>query len=535
MSWASQMGMYWRFVWGLRKYLKEPITLEQAQQIIKQGLVDREINLLNMVKRAIYENEASPYLKLLRLAGCEYGDFERMVLSNGIEPTLEKLREEGVYLSYAEFKEGKTVVRGGKTFQFKEGDFDNTFLVPHLESRSGASRSTGTRIKVDLKRYHHQAAYNRVAFAAHGIWGSPVSVWFPILPSMAGLWTMLTSAKLGNLPIRWFSQVEAGAIKPALVNRLATYYTVYSSRLFGAAFPKPEYVNLDRAHEVAGFMAEVLKKGQGCVLWTYPNCAIRVCRAASEGKLNISGATFILMGEPLTEVKAREIDTTGATAITIYGASEVGVVGFACANPIAADDVHLLKDSHALIQHRREVPFAKASVDAFLFTSLLPKAAKILLNVECGDYGVVETRRHCGCKLGELGFTEHIYNIRGFDKLTGEGMTFIGTDLLRVIEEVLPAKFGGTSTDYQMVEEEDDKGQTRLTIIASPEVGVIDEGELIQTVLTELRKGVDGKRMMANMWSQAKTLRVKRITPYTTSRGKLLPLHIQKGQIINDQ
>jgi hypothetical protein len=41
--------------------------------------------------------------------------------------------------------------------------------------------------------------------------------------------------------------------------------------------------------------------------------------------------------------------------------------------------------------------------------------------------------------------------------------------------------------------------------------------------------------MMANMWSQAETLRVKRITPYTTVHGKLLPLHIQKGKITNDQ
>ena len=100
---------------------------------------------------------------------------------------------------------------------------------------------------------------------------------------------------------------------------------------------------------------------------------------------------------------------------------------------------------------------------------------------------------------------------------------------------MLPAKFGGTSTDYQMVEEEDEKGQTRLTIVASPKVGVIDEGDLIQTVLTELRKGRAAKRMMANMWSQAETLRVKRITPYTTVHGKLLPLHIQKGKITNDQ
>ncbi len=179
---ASQIVMYWRLAWGLRKFLKEPITLGQARQIIKQGLANREINLLSMVKRAIYENEASPYLKLLKLAGCEYGDFERMVRSDGIELTLEKLREEGVYLSFEEFKKGKEVVRGGKTFQFKESEFDNTFLVRHLEVRSGASRSTGTRATVDLHRYYHNAAHYHAAFAAHDIWGSPIAVWRPILP-----------------------------------------------------------------------------------------------------------------------------------------------------------------------------------------------------------------------------------------------------------------------------------------------------------------------------------------------------------------
>ena len=112
------------------------------------------------------------------------------------------------------------------------------------------------------------------------------------------------------------------------------------------------------------------------------------------------------------------------------------------------------------------MPHAGVSVDAFLFTSFSPATPKILLNVESGDYGVIETRS-CGCKFEELGFTDHIHNIRGFDKLSSAGMTFVGTDLVRIIEEVLPAKFGGASTDYQMVEEEDKKGHTRMSIVES--------------------------------------------------------------------
>ena len=72
---------YGRFAWGLREFLKEPITLAQSRQIIKQRLADRENNLLAIVKKAIYEHEASPYLKLLKLAKCEYGDFEKAVRS----------------------------------------------------------------------------------------------------------------------------------------------------------------------------------------------------------------------------------------------------------------------------------------------------------------------------------------------------------------------------------------------------------------------------------------------------------------------
>jgi hypothetical protein len=453
-----------------------------------------------------------------------------MVRVEGIEPTLHKLRQEGVYFSCEEYKGKKDVVRGGKVFRFRESDFDNPFLSSHLEAHTSASRSSGTRVTVDLGRYHYYAAYTRVMYAAHGIWGSPILIWLPALPAGAGETKLLWLAKMGSPPVRWFSHIEPRTVMPSSIKRLVTYYIVYAGRLFGTNFPRPEYISVDKAYQVASCMAELLKQGHGCVLETYANSAVRVCQIAKEKGLDISGTTFVVGGEPLTEAKYNEIREAGANVVVMYGMVDMGLIGFSCANPTAVDDVHLFKNAHAVIQHEREVPHSFININAFLFTSWLYKSAKILLNVESGDYGVIETR-NCGCEFGKLGLTEHIYNIRGFDKLTGEGVTFIGSDLIRIMEEILPTRFGGSSTDYQMVEEEDEKRHTRLTVLVSPEVGKLDESELVQTILTELGKDKDWQRMATKIWSEANTLRVERRRPFTTAHGKLLPLHIHKGKI----
>jgi len=58
MSIVGSMKMYWRFAWDLRKFLKEPITLEQSHKIIRQRMREREQNLLGMAKRAIFFRES---------------------------------------------------------------------------------------------------------------------------------------------------------------------------------------------------------------------------------------------------------------------------------------------------------------------------------------------------------------------------------------------------------------------------------------------------------------------------------------------
>ena len=109
-------------------------------------------------------------------------------------------------------------------------------------------------------------------------------------------------------------------------------------------------------------------------------------------------------------------------------------------------------------------------VQAFLLTTLLPTAKRILLNVEIDDYGTVEPST-CGCPLEAYGFDRVLRHIRSFSKLTAEGVTLVGSEMEHILESVLPARFGGTSLDYQLMEEEDGGGLTRVVLIVSPRVG----------------------------------------------------------------
>ncbi len=57
--------------------------------------------------------------------------------------------------------------------------------------------------------------------------------------------------------------------------------------------------------------------------------------------------------------------------------------------------------------------------------------------------GVIE-QRSCGYPLESYGYSEHLREIHSFRKLTGEGVTLVGNEMVRILEEVLPARFGGS-------------------------------------------------------------------------------------------
>jgi hypothetical protein len=80
-----------RLLWHLPSFLRSTFTLDQARAILRDRLERRELAFLDLARRTIFQHDRGPYRKLLRLAGCEYGDLERLVSQDGLEGTLRGL------------------------------------------------------------------------------------------------------------------------------------------------------------------------------------------------------------------------------------------------------------------------------------------------------------------------------------------------------------------------------------------------------------------------------------------------------------
>jgi hypothetical protein len=98
--------------------------------------------------------------------------------------------------------------------------------------------------------------------------------------------------------------------------------------------------------------------------------------------------------------------------------------------------------------------------------------------------------------------------------------------MTRILEEVLPAKFGGSPFDYQLVEEEDDNGLSRLVLLVNPSVEIPGERQVVDGLLEALGTDNDSAGMTRILWKQADTFRVRREAPEWTARGKFRSIKV---------
>jgi hypothetical protein len=522
--------MYGRFARGLRRYLQSPLSMAEARTIIRLRMDERESNFLRLVERGVFGYPRSPFLPLFKLAGCAIGDLRDMVRSKGLEKTLRELQRAGVYVTFEEFKGKTPIVRKGVTLPVKAHDFDNPFLSHYYSAETGGSTGAGTRINIDLDHLAADTPFNMLALDAHGVLDAPKAIWRGVLPDPSGLNYILRGAKMARVPKKWFTPIARRDYKPILKYRLATAAIVYAGKPFGIPIPHPEPVTFEEAGVIVAWMVEQIRRSGSCLLFCLVSTALRVAVAAKEIGADLTGATFEVGGEPPTEAKVGAITATGARCYPTYHFGECGRVGMGCARPRDCNDVHFFKDGLALIDYSRQVPGFDINVDAFCFTSLLPTTPKIMLNVELDDYGVIETRS-CGCPLEAYGYTEHIREIRSFRKLTGEGVTLVGSEMISILEELLPSRFGGSPLDYQLLEEEDEHGFTKLSLVVSPRLHIPDEGAVIDTVLNALGPNAVEDSLTRVTWRKAGIFRVKRMEPIRTARGKLMPLHLIRRSV----
>ena len=524
-----------RLVTGLTRFLRgrvEPSeALELARGAIRARMSNRGDNFLAFARRAIFENPSSPYLKLLEPKKIAFSDVERWVNDAGIDSALGTLRDEGVYFTIEEYKGAVDVQRNGARFRLDESNFDNPFVTTAYYVRTGATRSAGRRVRIDFDYLVQRSSYDAVLLHLHDALTAPVANWFPVFPGAPGINASLRFARIGNPPREWFSQVDKDELDLSRERRAAFASMLAISRVLRAPLPRPEFVDLNNAFRVAKWASNALQESSTCVVYTFASSAIRVCMAARDHGLDLRGARFLVTGEPLTLQKRREIESVGARAVPVYGISEAGVIAAGCSEPHAeSDHCHVYSDTTAVSSYRRYVPECDDYVGALLFSSLLDDSPKVLLNVEMGDYGSVVSKP-CSCEFGVLGLESHLSGIRSFEKLTGEGVSFVNTDFVQLVEEVLPSQFGGESTDYQLVEVEEESGITRLNLMISPRVGVVDEPAVVAAFIGGLQ-GSEGGPLWAQsgpkMWGQTGTVNVVREFPMATKRGKILPFHLFK-------
>jgi hypothetical protein len=516
-----------RFLGALPAFLKHPLSTDQAKGALAERLRDRDDLFLTLAKTAIYDHPASPYLALLRLAGCEYGDLRQLVARHGIEETLEKLAREGVYLTADELKGRTPVARGATTLTVDPTRLLNPSLRTHALARSSGSRGRGTPVPVDLRFVRDLGVNICLTTAARGGLAWRHATW--TIPGSAAIAAALSYSAFGSHWVRWFSQVNP--VTPVLHPRYrwSTRVMRWGGLLAGVSLPIPRHVPLEDPRPIVDWLRATLEAGETPHLLTFPSSALRICAAVRNAGQTLEGVKLMLGGEPITAARLTAINRVGAAVTTGYGTAETGPcgIGDACLAPEAPDEVHVFHDFHALIQSDTAWPETRLPQGTLLASSLRPSAPVILLNVSLGDQATL-SQRNCDCPLQQLGWTTHLHTIRSREKLTSAGMTFLDTDVVRVLEEVLPTRFGGIPTDYQLVEDEGEEGRPRLRLFVHPSVGPLDEKTVIEALLSGIAHGSGVERVMGLVWQQAGLIEVERRPPYATTSGKVLHVHVEQ-------
>lgn len=513
---AEQVAALARLTRDLPGFLRTTVSLERAREHLRHQLATREQRLLAGVERGVYARPMSPYARLLRHAGCELGDFRSLVAHEGVEGALGTLADRGVHVTFDEMKGRREAVRGSQRFSFRDRDFDNPLASPHFMAYTGGTTGTPTRVGRSLQSVAEQAMSIGIGLDAHHLHHPVHVIWLT--------WSinkLLNYTKLGHRTEAWLHPLSP---LPTQV-RLGGDYLAALGRIAGRRLPRPAFLDLRQPERLVRWLAWRTRAGQRVMVTTTVSSAVRAAAAAIQIGIALSDVTFYVQGEPITPARKAQIEAAGARAIVSYGTTELMTAGIGCAAPSAVDDVHLFHDRYAAITRPRQAISDGPVVDALLFSTIDAHSSKILLNGDLGDYGSIDERA-CDCPLWRMGLRRHLSDVRSVEKLTGEGMTLVRTNLLPIIEQILPARFGGGSTDYQLVEQESSDGATRMVLRMHPSVGDVDEAAVRATLLDELARDSSLSAFMSRMWRTAGTVVVSREPPLVTSAGKSLPVHL---------
>jgi hypothetical protein len=503
---------------GLRTFLSTPVDPVATHAAVCERIANRDDVFLDYVRRLVYDVPQSPYRPLLAGAGWTLADIETAVRQHGVEATLERLRDDGVYVTLDEWKGREPLVRNGVELHLKPEDFDNPLIGRDLEASSSGSSGNASRTPAGWEGLTEAAKRLRFVLDCYGVGGATTALWAPAPPGGSGLLGAIMFTKLGMRPARWFSQTKP---RGPFLDRLTTLFLLAASRALGHPLPRPRYTELGQADVVARWLAE---GDSPRVLAGFASSAVRVGQVAQELGLDLSGRAVLVGGEPVTPDRQRFLRSLGLQVIAMYGASDAGLIAAGCPNAEGVDDYHAQPDEVAVIAG----PGApETGAVPILVSSLVATGGKVLLNVDIGDQAVLE-RRPCDCAFGKLGFDLHLMNVRSRAKQTSEGMTVPSRALWEHAGDAL-APAGAGRDDYQIWEVAADDGITRVVLAVSPHLE-IDADAVVARILDDFSRRDAGSKTAADVWRQAGTLQIVRERPRLSGGGKLLPVLAFDGE-----
>ena len=497
------------------------LAVSDPTAAIQEQMRRREERFLELAQQRVFQNPRNPYHQLFLLAGCGYGDLVNGVRARGLSETLASLASEGVYLSHDEFKGKTPLIRAGREIPFSSSGFTISARNPGLITLGGGSRTAGNLHTESVEFQVYKEGYFAIENTEFNLLQRARIQLRPILPSSMGITNAIRAGRLGQPVERWFS--VSGDMAGSGHYRAVTHVIVQAGRWMGAPIPFPTYLPDNDFSPVARWIAERKQKGKPCALWSFVSPAVRVAAAANDLNLDISGTIFLVGGESLTGPKRAAIEATGSQAYARYYINEIGPIGFACRSMDHGNCVHLFHDSVSVGSRVRIAPLSGQPVNSLLFTNLLPLVSRFLINAEMDDTGVIEPAS-CSCTYSAAGFHTQIRDISSYGKMTGQGITLYGTDLLRILESALPERFGGAPGDYQLVEREGGR-QTEVVLRVSPRLGLRSPGDIREFFLAELKRCYGGS-LAARLWTHSGGIEVLMEEPSFTQTGKVLPLHL---------
>jgi hypothetical protein len=516
MSWLAEAWLGLRLAAELPGYLRRPLTLDEARAAVAARLAHRETSFLEVVRRRIYERPASPYRALLARAGCEWGDLDGLVRRTGLEAALRALYRAGVYLTVEEFKGRQPIVRGGQTIPASLDGLRNPGLGPRVQSRTSGSRGAPVPVPSDLAFLRDRAVNSLVALAARGGLGWRHATWN--VPGSDALVPVLRLAMAGAPPSRWFALVAA--THPGLHPRYrwSERAVSWAWAAAGRGILRSEPATLEDPSPIVHWLADTRRAGATPHVYTLVSPAVRLCHAAQAAGIDLTGAQFTVTGEPLTAPRLAAIHAMGAEARPTYASVEAGAIAEGCVHRETPDDVHVLRDRLAVVQPGDEAGPLPAT--ALLLSSIRAVGPFTFLNVSLGDQAELRELA-CGCPLEAVGWSTHLRGIRSQEKLTAWGMSLLDSDVVRVLEETLPARFGGGPTHYQLVEDAAETGAPCLRLLVHPAVGPVDPAAVATAFLEAIAPGRGAERIASLLWAQAGAVRVERRPPVAATSGKI--------------